>query len=87
MGKRTQPNDSPVTELEVRVTPRAGRNELLLAGDGSVSARVCAPPADGQANAAVIQLVADRLGIAKSRLSIASGAASRKKRVRTRCWK
>jgi len=50
-------------------------------GDGSWTARIQAPPVDGKANAALIALVARHFGVAKSAVSIKSGAASRSKRV------
>jgi uncharacterized protein len=40
---------------------------------------VTAPPARGRANDAVCQLVAARLGAARSRVSVARGASSRDK--------
>jgi len=43
---------------------------------------VTAPPEKGKANAALIALLAKRLGLAKSRLSIASGTAHREKTIR-----
>lgn len=41
--------------------------------------QVTAPPEDGKANAAVVKLVAKKLGVAKSRVSVAVGATSRRK--------
>jgi uncharacterized protein len=38
-----------------------------------------AAPTDGQANEAVIRILAKHLGIAKSRISVARGQASREK--------
>lgn len=70
-----------MSEFLIRVTPRAGRNEVALAPDGSLIVRVTAPPADGEANKAVIETVAKRLGIAKSRVQIVAGGSSRTKRL------
>jgi uncharacterized protein (TIGR00251 family) len=41
--------------------------------------RVTAPPVDGKANRALCKLVAKRLGIAASRVTLASGDRSRTK--------
>ena len=41
--------------------------------------RLAAPPVDGKANAALINFVADRLGLAKSAVSLKSGQTSRRK--------
>ena len=70
--------------IVVRLSPRAGRNAIgppvEEAGGGmAFRAQVTAPPEGGKANAALVKLVAKRLGIAKSLVSIASGAGSRRK--------
>jgi uncharacterized protein YggU (UPF0235/DUF167 family) len=41
--------------------------------------RVSTPPVDGAANRALIELVADRLGVPKSSICITSGSSSRLK--------
>ena len=66
--------------LSVRVTPGA-RREALELGDGRVIAKVRAKPKDGEANEAVLGLLAKALGMAPSRLQLLSGATSREKRV------
>jgi uncharacterized protein YggU (UPF0235/DUF167 family) len=68
----------PGAELKVRVTPRAGRNEVSQAA-GRISVRVTAPPEDGKANAVVQSLLARALGIAKSRLTLIRGSTARDK--------
>jgi len=45
---------------------------------------VGAPPEDGKANAAVIALLAEALGVAKSAISVVSGATDRRKLVEIR---
>jgi uncharacterized protein YggU (UPF0235/DUF167 family) len=63
------------------LTPRAGSNELI-AWDGDIlRVRVAAPPAGGQANAALLRLLAKELRVPRSRLSLASGAGAREKTV------
>ncbi len=42
---------------------------------------VTAPPQDGRANAALLELLADTLGVAKTSLSIVRGSTSRDKVV------
>lgn len=49
--------------------------------DGSWLARVQAPPADGRANAALIELVAAHFGVRKAQVVIKSGASGRVKLV------
>lgn len=71
----------PGAVFDLRVTPRAGRQSLRRDGD-RIAVRVTAAPADGRANDAVIVLLAKALGVAKTRLTLVRGAASRDKRVR-----
>ena len=67
--------------LRVRVSPRAPRDELAGERDGALVVRVTAPPLEGEANAAVVRLLARRLGLAPSTLSIARGSRGRDKVV------
>jgi len=72
--------------LRVRVTPRGGADRIDAltqdeAGRPLVRLRVRAAPTDGQANAAVLATLAKALGVAKSHLSLVSGAAARIKTV------
>lgn len=68
--------------IAVRVTPRGGRDALVLDEAGSIHVRVTAPPEDGRANAAVRKLLARALGIAPSRLTLVGGATARDKLFR-----
>jgi uncharacterized protein (TIGR00251 family) len=68
--------------IEVRLRPRGGRDELAGFRDGVLQARVKAPPEDGRANRALCRLIADRLGIAPSRVEVARGRRSRTKLIR-----
>lgn len=68
--------------LAVRVTPRASRNEIVeVLDDGTIKVRISAPPADDEANRALIEFLADILGIPKSRLDIVAGASGRDKLI------
>ncbi len=49
--------------------------------DGTWLARVKAPPVDGKANAALIELVAESFGVRKAQVTIKSGAGARLKLV------
>ena len=67
--------------LAVRVTPGA-RVEALDISDGKLAVKTRAKPKDGEANEAVLALVAGALGIARSRVTLLRGEASREKVVR-----
>lgn len=68
--------------IEVRLQPRASRDELLGMRDGVLHARVSAPPVDGQANRALCRLIAARAGVPPSRVGIVRGERGRSKLVR-----
>jgi len=72
--------------LHVRLTPKGGRDALegwARGADASehLKARVRAAPEDGNANAALIGLLAQKLGVAKSAVRIAGGQSARLKRI------
>ena len=79
----------PGLVLTVRVTPKGGRDAIdgvarLADGQAVLKVRVKAAPADGEANAAVIKLIARVAGVAARDITISSGAASRIKRLEIR---
>jgi uncharacterized protein len=67
--------------IEVRLRPRGHADELLGFEDGVLRARVSAPPVGGKANRALCRLIAKRVGVAPSRVSVIRGEKSRQKLV------
>ncbi|HET9864728.1 MAG TPA: DUF167 domain-containing protein [Steroidobacteraceae bacterium] len=67
--------------LRLKVKPGSRVEELTELADGTWQARVKAPPVDGKANAAVIELVAQHFGVRKAQVTIKSGASGRMKLV------
>lgn len=67
--------------LQLKVKPGSREESLIEQLDGSWIARVKAPPVDGKANAAVIELVARHFGVRKAQVTIRSGLSGRMKRV------
>ena len=67
--------------IEVRVQPRAPRDEIVGERGGRLVVRVTAPPVDDRANAAVCKLIAKRAGVPRSAVSVVAGARSRDKVV------
>ena len=67
--------------VDVRVIPRAKKAAFAGTRDGAIVIRVSAPPAEGAANDAVIEFLAERLRIPRRRIRIVHGAASRHKRL------
>ncbi|MBJ6749568.1 DUF167 domain-containing protein [Geomonas anaerohicana] len=66
----------------VHVQPRASRCEICGPKEGELRVRLTSPPVDDAANKQCVELIAKSLGIAKSKVSIKSGAKSRHKVVR-----
>ncbi len=71
--------------ITVRLTPRADRDavggfEAGAAGE-VLRVRVTAPPADGRANAALVRLLASRLGVPLSDVRVVAGLGARTKVV------
>ncbi len=71
----------PGAMLAVRVTPN-GRANAVARDDEGLRVSVTATPEDGKATAAVVALLAQALGVAKSRLVLVSGATNRNKLFR-----
>lgn len=67
--------------LSVRVTPRGGRDAIEGWQGDTLRVRVAAAPADGQANAALVRLIARTLGVAPSKVQIVAGKRTRQKRL------
>jgi uncharacterized protein (TIGR00251 family) len=68
-----------MNQLEIRVTPRSSRNKVEITPDGNVKVFVTAPPADGEANDAVLKVLAKALSVAPTSLSVIRGQKSREK--------
>ncbi len=72
--------------LAVRLTPKGGRDaidgiETLADGRSVLKARVKAAPSEGEANDALIRLVAKTTGVPPRDITLAAGAAARIKRL------
>ena len=70
--------------LSVRLTPKGGRDaidgiETLADGRAVLKARVRALPEEGEANAALVKLIAKAVGVSTSRVTLQSGHTTRLK--------
>jgi uncharacterized protein len=68
-------------ELDVRVIPRARRTEISGSRDDALLVRVAAPPVEGAANDALIELLAATCKVPRRAIRLVSGASSRHKRI------
>ena len=66
----------------VKVQPRARKNTITGAVGDALKLALAAPPVEGRANRAVIELLAEVLEIPRSSVTIANGATGRNKVVR-----
>lgn len=74
-------------EIAIRLTPKAGKAAIegasqLADGSRVLLAKVRAAPEKGEANRALLELLADILAVPKSSLTLAAGDKNRLKRVR-----
>jgi len=65
--------------IRVRLTPRAGRNQIDGWDGDLLRVRVAAPPVEGRANDALLRLLAEALGVPRSQLQLVRGRTSREK--------
>jgi uncharacterized protein (TIGR00251 family) len=65
--------------IEIRLKPNARQNTIDIGDDGILHIRVNAPPIEGRANKALIELLSESLDVPKSCLSIKRGETSKNK--------
>ena len=67
--------------LNLRIVPRAAKNAIQGELGDALKIRLCAPPVDGAANAALIEFLSDAFSLPRARVQLLAGATSRNKRV------
>jgi len=67
--------------LQIKVVPRASRDEIVLQEGGPLKVRLRAVPLEGRANRALIDYLAEVLDVPRSRIRLLSGDTGRNKRV------
>jgi uncharacterized protein (TIGR00251 family) len=70
-----------VARIELTVSPGAARSELVGRHGDGWRARVAAPPERGRANRALVELLAEALGVPRARISVVAGQTARRKVV------
>ena len=70
--------------LPVRAQPGARRAGVLGEQAGALKVAVTAPPEDGRANKALIEVLREALKVKRSQIALLSGEASREKRFLVR---
>ena len=68
--------------LKIRVLPRSSRNEMAgEMADGTFKVKLTAAPVEGKANSALIELLSEHFGVAKSKIRIVRGGTSKNKMI------
>lgn len=67
--------------IDVLVVPRASRTRIVGEHEGRLKVQLNAPPVEGEANKALVALLAKTLGVKKKDVTIASGETGRRKRI------
>ena len=75
-------DDKNGAAFSVRVHPRARKNAITGVLGDALKLSLTAPPAEGRANQACIEFLAEILRLPRSSVTIAAGHASRNKVVR-----
>jgi len=68
--------------FKVKVQPKASRNGFAGLYQDALKIRLTAPPVEGKANKALIDFLADWLGVKKSQVEIVSGQLSKIKIIK-----
>jgi uncharacterized protein (TIGR00251 family) len=75
-------NTATGVELDVHVIARARKTMVAGIREDALVVRLAEPPVDGRANAALVDFIADALGVSRSAIQLTSGLKSRNKRLR-----
>lgn len=67
--------------IAVRAQPNAKRAGVQGERNGALKVAVTAPPEDGRANVALVEVLREALGLKRSQVELVSGHTSRDKRV------
>jgi uncharacterized protein len=67
--------------LSLRVVPRAAKSIIAGRRGDAILVRLAAPPVEGAANTALIELLAKTFRVPRRAITIVSGERSREKRV------
>lgn len=81
MSLNATPRDGALW-VDILVVPRSSRPRLGPFVGDRVKVAVTAPPVDGKANAAVIEVVAAALGLPRAAIEIVRGESGRRKTLR-----
>jgi hypothetical protein len=67
--------------IYLKVIPRSSQNLVEKISEGEYRVRLTAPPVGGKANDALVKILAEHFGVAKSFISIVGGKSMQRKMV------
>ncbi|HSW64628.1 MAG TPA: DUF167 domain-containing protein [Dissulfurispiraceae bacterium] len=70
--------------IEVKVTTCSSKKGVVGASGDCLAVKLTAPPVDGEANAQLIEVLADHFAVCRSDVEIIKGVSSRRKTVKLR---
>ena len=68
--------------LNIRVVPRASKDEIVGLYDDALKVRILAPPVEGKANAYLVKFISKHWKIPRRNIEILSGETGRNKRLK-----
>lgn len=81
-NKKKSPTQTTEIDIKVKLVPRSSTNLIIRQQGEFIKIKVTAPPVEGQANKALIELLSKKLKKPKSHIRITAGESSRLKTVR-----
>lgn len=74
--------DGDALIINLRIQPKAKRNEVVGLHGDALKVRIAAPPVDGKANTQLLGFFAQLFNVTATQVSLLCGETSRAKRVR-----
>lgn len=79
-----RPRPDGDVDLDLHAVPRSSRDAIGKPHDGRLKLHITAPPVDGEANAAIVKLLAKTLSIPRDAIELTHGQTGKRKTVRIR---
>jgi uncharacterized protein (TIGR00251 family) len=79
-----RPRPDGAVDLDVHAVPRSSRDAIGKPHDGRLKLHIKSPPVDGEANAALIKLLAKTLELPREAIELTHGQTGKRKTVRIR---
>lgn len=67
--------------IYIKVVPKSSKKEIIKISEGEYKVHLTAPPEKGEANAMLIEMLADYFDVSKSAITIVGGKSARTKIV------